>query len=314
MKALITGGSGFIGSALARRLVGDGHEVVVLDDMSRGARRRLPGCTLIEGDIRDEDAVLAAVHGCDTVIHMAYVNGTETFYAEPRHVLDVAVRGMSNVLYACEAMGCSDLMLISSSEAYQVPEQVPTPETVPLSVPDPLNPRYSYGGGKIISELMAMAWQRTGVLDRAVVVRPHNIFGPDGGRDHVIPQFCLRMARLDREHPEGVIPFPVQGTGTESRSFCYIDDCTDQLALLLERGDTGIWHVGTMDERAIAYVAHDIAKCFGREIKIEPGTLRKGSPPQRCPDTAKIAALGYRPQVSFREGLKRTVEWYRASG
>lgn len=314
MRYLITGGSGFIGSALAHRLVGDGHEVVVLDDMSRGERRRLPGCILIEGDIRDPDDVLAAMHGCDSVIHMAYVNGTETFYAEPRHVLDVAVRGMSNVLYACEAMGCGDLLLISSSEVYQVPGQVPTPETVPLSVPDPLNPRYSYGGGKIISELMALAWQRTGVLSRAVIARPHNIYGPDGGRDHVIPEFCLRMARLDREVAGGVLPFVIQGTGDETRSFCFIEDCTDQLALLLERGETGIYHVGTMAERTISQVAHDVARCFDREIKVVPGTLRKGSPPRRLPDTAKIGALGYSPQVSFPEGLKRTVDWYRANG
>ena len=220
---------------------------------------------------------------------------------------------MANVLAACEQTGCGDLLLVSSSEAYQVATEVPTPETVPLTVPDPLNARYSYGGGKIISELMAMAWQRTGVLERAVIARPHNVYGPDMGREHVIPQFCIRMQAVDR-NLAGVVPFSVQGTGNETRSFCYIDDCTDQLALLLERGETGIYHVGTMDERTIADVAHGVADCYGSEIKIVPGTLRKGSPPRRCPDTAKIEALGYRPQVSFPEGLQRTVDWYRANG
>ena len=239
MRILVTGGAGFIGAALVRRLLADGHEVVVLDDYSRGEAGRLGACEILPGDVRDPDMVTRAMQGCEAVVHAAYVNGTETFYAEPRHVLDVAVRGMSAVLEACERTACRDLMLISSSEAYQVPDVVPTPETVPLSVPDPLNPRYSYGGGKIISELMAMAWQRTGVLDRAVIVRPHNIYGPDGGRDHVIPQFCLRMNWLVRGHPDGVIEFPVQGTGDETRSFCYIDDCTAQLALLLDRGETG---------------------------------------------------------------------------
>lgn len=314
MRYLITGGAGFIGSALARRLLADGHEVRVFDDFSRGHREGAAG-GICSGDIRDPVEVAYAMQGCDTVVHMAYVQGTETFYAEPRHVLDVAVRGMSNVLAACEQTACRDLMLISSSEAYQVPDVVPTPETVPLSVPDPLNPRYSYGGGKIISELMAMAWQRTGVLDRAVIVRPHNIYGPDMGRDHVIPQFCIRMNRRSFSFPdEPVLPFPIQGTGDETRSFCFIDDCTDQLALLLDRGETGIYHVGTMDERTIFNVAHKVAECFGRKIKVEPGTLRKGSPPRRLPDTAKIQALGYSPQVTFTEGLKRTVDWYRASG
>ena len=314
MRYLITGGAGFVGSALARRLVAGGHEVRVLDDFSRGRAERVAGCEIINSDVRLPGYVISAMQGCDTVIHMAYLQGTQSFYAEPRQVLDVAVRGMTSVLQACERTGCGDLLLVSSSEAYQVAAEVPTPETVPLSVPDPLNPRYSYGGGKIISELMAIAWQRTGVLDRAVIARPHNIFAADMGREHVIPEFCLRMNDLIREHPEGIIPFPIQGTGDETRSFCYIDDCTDQLCLLLEKaGPLGVWHVGTMDERTIAEVAHGVAECYGREIKVVPGTLPKGSPPRRLPDTAKIAALGYSPQVTFAEGLKRTVEWYRAN-
>ncbi len=151
-------------------------------------------------------------------------------------MLDVAVRGITNVLAACESQQVRDLLLgvlvggVSKSSTV-----VPTPETVPLSVPDPLNPRYSYGGGKIISELMAVAWARTGVLDNLVIVRPHNIYGPDMGREHVIPEFAIRMNRLAIEHPDGVIPFPIQGTGQETRSFCFVDDCTEQLALLLER-------------------------------------------------------------------------------
>ena len=159
MRYLVTGGTGFIGSALVGRLLDDGHEVRVLDDMSRGVPTRLTGlgCEIVRGDVRHPHDVAEALHGCDSVAHLAYLQGTQTFYAEPRQVLDVAVRGITNVLAACESQHVGDLLLVSSSEAYQVPTVVPTPETVPLSVPDPLNPRYSYGGGKIISELMAIA-------------------------------------------------------------------------------------------------------------------------------------------------------------
>jgi nucleoside-diphosphate-sugar epimerase len=258
------------------------------------------------------------MQGCDAVCHLAYQQGTQTFYAEPRHVLDVALRGILNVLSACEKRGTPDLLLVSSSEAYQVASVVPTPETVPCSVPDPLNPRYSYGGGKIACEIMANAWARTGVLDRLIIARPHNIFGEDGGREHVIPEFCLRMNQLVRQHPEGIIPFPIQGSGEETRSFCYIGDCVDQLALLLANVPEGqhIYHVGNMDERTIAEVAHEVAACYGREIKVIPGTLPKGSPPRRLPDTAKLRALvpGYLPSVAFSEGLRRTAEWYRVNG
>ena len=320
MKTLVTGGAGFIGSALVRRLLAEGHTVVSLDDMSRGQSSRLPWSGTLSdfhsvvADVRDPEAVASAMQGCDLVVHAAYLQGTQTFYAEPRQVLDVAVRGMLNVLTACEVTGCSQLVLLSSSEAYQVASVVPTPETIPLTVPDPLNPRYSYGGGKIACELMAQAWARTGVLERVVTARPHNIFGPDMGREHVIPEFCIRMNRLTAEHPSGVIPFPIQGTGAETRSFCYIDDCIGQLMLLISSAQSGIWNVGTMDERTIADVAHGVAVCYGREVKVEPGTLPSGSPPRRLPDTAKITALGAGPVTDFAYGLDLTASWYQAHG
>jgi len=318
VRYLVTGGAGFIGSSLVRELAGQGHEVRVLDDMSRGNPARLSGvdCEIAYGDVRDPGAVTRAMQGCDRVAHLAYLQGTQTFYANPRQVLDVALRGILNVLDACERTGCADLLLVSSSEAYQVAPMVPTPENVPLVVPDPLNARYSYGGGKIASELAALAWEREGVLDRLIIARPHNIYGPDMGREHVIPEFCIRMNKLDARYPDGPIPFPIQGTGQETRSFCYIADCVDQLVMLLDNAMPGIWHVGTMDERTIADVAHAVAQRYFRQIKIEPGSLPKGSPPRRLPDTAKINELFVDGAhlTDFETGVARTVDWYRAHG
>jgi dTDP-glucose 4,6-dehydratase/UDP-glucose 4-epimerase len=305
-----------------KRLAGWGHEVRVLDDFSRGSRIRLSGvpATVIHGSVLAPADVTEAIWGCDMVIHLAYVNGTATFYADPRKVLDVALNGMLNVLGGCEASGCQQMLLASSSEVYQS-APVPTREDVPLTVPSPLNPRYSYGGGKIACELLASAWQRSGVLDRVVIARPHNIIGPDMGREHVIPEFTLRMNHLVLTHPEGVIPFPVQGSGEETRSFCYIDDAVDQLMVLLGHGDVAreegvsIANVGVMDERSIADAAREVAKCYGREIKIMPGVLPEGSPPRRLPDTAKIRALGAPgTHLSFGEAIRRTVNWYRERG
>jgi len=314
----VTGGAGFIGSNLVKKLVSLGSEVNVLDDMSRGQADRLKGvpCTIFQGDIRDEKNVRAAMHGCDSVVHLAYLQGTQTFYAEPRQVLDVAMRGMLNVLASCEATGCSELLLVSSSEAYQVAPQVPTPEDIPLVVPDVLNPRYSYGGGKIACEIMSLAWARTGILDRLIITRPHNIYGPDMGREHVIPEFCIRMNSLVQDH-EGAIPFPIQGSGEETRSFCYIDDCVDQFIILLDAGEhMNVYHMGTLEERTISGVAREVAWwCYDREIKVIPGKLPQGSPPRRCPDISKITALGWTgPKVTFEEGVTRTGSWYRANG
>jgi len=193
-----------------------------------------------------------------------------------------------------------------------------TPETVPLVVPDPLNPRYSYGGGKITSELMSVAWQRTGILDRLIIVRPHNITGPDMGTRHVVPEFCQRMNRLCQISPEGTIPFPIQGDGTETRSFCWIGDCIDQFALLLTRAPRGaeIYHAGYMDERTIESVAREVARVYGRTIKVVPGVRPAGSPLRRLPDTGKIEALYGAPlqHVPFAEIITRTAGWYRDNG
>lgn len=314
-KVLITGGAGFLGSNLARKLASLGHEVTILDNMSRGKPERLQDVShsIFWGDVRDERILRIAMHGQDSVIHMAYLQGTQTFYAEPRQVLDVAIRGMLNVLAACESEGVGELLLVSSSEAYQVASVVPTPETIPLTVPDVLNPRYSYGGGKIACEIMSLAWARTGVLDRLIIARPHNIYGPDMGREHVIPEFCIRMNKLIKEYPTGIIPFPIQGTGLETRSFCYIDSCVEQFITLLDKASSmNVYNIGTMDERTINDVAHGVAACYDREIKVIPGTLPKGSPPRRLPDTAKISSLGFLwEDEDFARGLAKTAEWYK---
>ena len=145
-RVLVTGGSGFIGSALVKRLVANGCAVRVFDDNSRGAARRLAevehDIDMRVGDIRDASAVSAAVQGVEEVHHLAYVNGTQFFYSDPDLVLDVGVKGMINVIDACRRHGVGTLLLASSSEVYQTPPKIPTDETVPLVVPDPLNPRY----------------------------------------------------------------------------------------------------------------------------------------------------------------------------
>ena len=314
---LVTGGLGFIGSALVRRLVQEGHRVRVLDDKSRGAARKLGDVAgaveMFTGDIRNPHAVKEAIRGADCVCHLAYINGTEFFYSRPELVLEVAVKGMINVADACVEHGVRELVLASSSEVYQTPPMVPTPEDVPLSVPDTLNPRYSYGGGKIISELMLINYGRK-FFERAMVFRPHNAYGPDMGWEHVIPQFATRMEALvaDRGATSGVIDFPIQGTGNETRAFVYISDLIDGILRVLERGEhLGVYHIGTDVETTIADLAQEVARCFEREIRVIPGELRPGGPLRRCPDITRMRRLGYQPRVPLAEGLAATVEWYR---
>ena len=309
-KILVTGGSGFIGSALCNRLVREGNDVVALDDFSRGKDGRLTIRVMpLHIDIREIAGVKRAVEWADTIFHLAYLQGTQTFYSNPKQVIDVALTGMMNVLHACEQYGDKELILVSSSEAYQIPPEgmTPTDETVPLSVPDVTNPRYSYGGGKIACEIATLAY--TEVLKRAVILRPHNIYGIDMGHEHVIPQFCERMNHLEGDE------FTIQGTGEETRSFCYIDDCVDAFIAALEHGESGnVYHVGTMEEVTIAELAVQVAACYGRDVTVVPGSLPKGSPPRRLPNIAKLQSIGYEPKIKLSEGLPETVEWYKAHG
>jgi nucleoside-diphosphate-sugar epimerase len=313
---LVTGGSGFVGSALVRTLVKDGHSVRVLDDNSRGATRRLKEVAddieFMEGDIRDATAVARAARGMDEVHHLAFVNGTEFFYSAPELVLDVGVKGMINVIDACRSHNVGSLILASSSEVYQTPPHIPTDEHAPLLVPDPTNPRYSYGGGKIISELMAINFGRK-FFDRVLIFRPHNVYGPDMGWEHVIPQFAMRLKALLAEHRAGKVPFKLQSDGSQTRSFCHVDDLVNGVMVMRAKGEhLGIYHIGTTEEITIADLAKRIAARGNRGIELIPGPAPQGGTERRCPDIAKLGKLGYSPQIPLDVGLPSTVDWYWA--
>ncbi len=313
-RYLVTGGTGFIGSALVRRLLEEGNQVRVLDSDLRGNPLRLKDVLsrieIIKGDIREPEVVRSAVKGVGVVCHLAYLNGTEFFYTKPELVLEIGVKGMVNVLDACIKQGVRELIVASSSEVYQTPPKIPTDETVPLSIPDPLNPRYSYGGGKIISELMAINYGRK-YFDRVVIFRPHNVYGPDMGWEHVIPQLALRMRELCQKNKDKEIRFPIQGSGEETRAFIFIDDFIAGLMLVINNGEhLGIYNIGTMEEVSIKKVAIEVGSYFGKEIIVVPGKLAEGGTLHRCPDISKLKKLGFTPQVSFSQGLRQAIDWY----
>lgn len=311
---LVTGGTGFIGSALVKKLLKEGYRVRIIDNNSRGNLRRVKDIKkdieFIKADIRDLNSVSKTCRGIDTVIHLADVNGTEFFYTKPDLVLDVGVRGMLTVLDACIKNKVENLIVASSSETYQNPPIVPTPENVRLIIPDPLNPRYSYAGAKIIKEIMTINYGRK-YFKRAIIFRPHNVYGPDMGWEHVIPQFVLRMKTLSEKNKSKIVKFPIQGTGKETRSFCFIDDFIDGLTKIIKRGKhLEIYHIGTTEEVSIKKLAAEVAKYFDRKVDLIQGTLAPGGTPRRCPDISKLRQLGYNPRISLAEGIEFTAEWY----
>ena len=316
-KYLVTGGSGFIGSALVKKLLNEGHSVRVFDNNSRGNLRRLDDVLdkidFIEGDIRNFDQVNQACKGMDAICHLAFVNGTRFFYELPELVLEVGVKGMMNILDSCKENNITDLIVASSSEVYQSPKQVPTGEEVPLVVPDLLNPRYSYGGAKLITELLAINYGRNN-FERVVIFRPHNVYGPDMGWEHVVPEFLLKMNDLVKKKSQEVIDFNIQGTGNETRAFIFIDDFTEGLIKVINKGEhLNVYHIGTSDEIKLSELAKTVARIFDAKINLIPGALAEGGTLRRCPDITKLKGLGFNPETPLDKGLKISKDWYVAN-
>ena len=304
---LITGGTGFIGSALTRLLLERGFNVRVLDDNSRGNFRRLTdvmdSLDIREGDIRNADLVSKSLLGVDVVLHLAYINGTIHFYERPREVLDVAIVGMQNVLEAMKVNNVPELYLASSSEVYQYPDVFPTPEAVPLVVPDPFNPRYSYGLGKIVQEFMSI--HADTFLRRLAIFRPHNIYGPDMGFQHVIPELC---AKIVAEKSNKVA---LKGDGSQSRSFCHISDFVQGFGLLLNADiERETFNLGTREEVTISHLAGVIASSLGRQIEFSTSTAPTGETNRRIPDISKIESVGFSQSVKLEAGVRDYCDWY----
>lgn len=314
MRVLVTGGSGFVGAALCTDLVEQGHHVVAFDNNSRGHARRLAhlgdSIEFVQGDVRDPDQVLAATVGCEVVWHLAYVNGTRFFYERPDDVLEVGIKGALNTIEAALASGVRRYVLASTSETYNVPYTVPTTETEMLKIPDVTNPRFSYGGGKIASELLALHLGAQRGLE-AVIFRPHNFYGPDMGIEHVVPEITRRIVQLSDGLSRSSIDLPIQGDGSDTRSFCFISDGAAGALVAGDRGENReIYNIGTEREISIADLVVMIGHSIGVDVTIVPGARPEGGTPRRCPDITKLRSLEFEPKVSLEDGIARTAAWY----
>ena len=303
---LVTGGTGFIGSNICKMLVREGHKVLVYDNNSRGNLSRLSEIKkeiiFINGDIRDQKKVFKAIKRVNAVIHLAYINGTKYFYTKPDLVLDIAVKGMVNILDGCKKYKVKELYLASSSEVYQTPIKVPTDESEMLKIPDIHNARYSYGGGKIISELMGVHYGKK-FFNRLIIFRPHNVYGSEMGNEHVIPEFISRFKKLKGKK------FKIQGTGNEIRTFIYIDDFIKGFNLLIKKGKhLNVYNIGTSEKIQIKNLVNKLSKIFNKKIVLRKTSLQKGGTKIRIPDISKIKKLGFRPEFNLSTGLKKTIK------
>ena len=307
---LVTGGTGFIGSNICRLLIKKNYKVKVFDNNSRGSIRSIKDLKnkikFIKGDVRKKELLNRALSNTNAVIHLAYINGTKNFYKEPVKTLDIAVKGILNVLECCINNNIKELYLASSSEVYQTPNKIPTDEQEVLKIPNVFNPRYSYAGGKILTELMGIHYGKK-YFRKLVIFRPHNVYGPNMGNEHVIPEFINRMKKISSHKKK----FLIQGNGNESRSFIYIDDFVAAFNLLIKKGEhLNIYNIGTSERIKIKSLAKKISRILNKKIAIHKSKIAKGSTRNRCPNIKKIKKLGFRPQTKLNVGLFKTIDWY----
>lgn len=301
MKYLVTGGDGFIGKSVVSSLIGMGHTVRILDNNFRSLPT-LNDEKLVEsltGDIRDLDTVDNACRGVDAIVHLASINGTKYFYENPSLVAEVGILGMVNITKSAKKFGVKDFTLFSSSEVYQSPQIIPTPEDVPLIIPDIRNPRYSYGGAKIASELI-LTHMNEGSFDFRRIIRPHNIYGPGMNPDHVVPALIAKLKSNDSV-------LKIQGDGNQTRAFCYIEDFEMAFRLVIaQESSYGIYNVGVDQETSILGLAEKLIEISGVEKTIITSNPNEGEASRRCPDISLIKSFGFKQDWNLEDGLRET--------
>ena len=315
MRILITGGAGFLGYHTAMALANTGHHLVVADNFSRGTADRdfavlakRPNVSLRKTDLLSPSAWDGFRGAFDAVIHFAAINGTRHFYDRPYEVLDVNIALVLELLrWHKRSSQRARIVFSSSSETYAGTPgiRVPTPESVPLTVSDLSNPRWSYATSKIAGEALVMNYGRTSAVP-FVIIRPHNIYGPRMGHDHVIPEFAARILR----HED---PFVING-GDNTRAFCFVSDFVQGVVAAVAEGGADGEVINLGDDREETRIS-DLAVLMFKIAEFSPKVITsdapEGSVKRRCPDISKaVRLLGYRPKTLLRSGAETTFHWY----
>ena len=305
---VVTGGAGFIGSHLVESLVAAGHAVRVLDDLSTGRRENLAAVAdsveLIEGSVTDPRAVAAAVAGARTVFHLAALPSVQRSVEDPRSTHDVCAGGTLTVLEASRRAGVRRVVYAASSSAYG-----DTPGSVRVES-DPLSPMSPYAAAKLAGEYYCQAFQTTYGLE-TVRLRFFNIFGPrqraDSPYSGVIALFTAAMAAGRRP--------TVFGDGLQSRDFTYVANAVQAVTRAADapRAAGHVYNVGSGGGTNLLELVAHLNTRLGTDLRPTFGEARAGDVRHSCADvSAARRDLGYEPQVSFPEGLGRTVEAYLA--
>jgi UDP-glucose 4-epimerase len=318
--ALITGGAGFVGSHLAERMLADGHEVMVLDNLSTGSIDNIshlkshPRFSYVVDSVMNEPQLAEMIDRCDVVFHLAAAVGVKLIVEQPVHTLETNVHGTEVVLKHANKKK-KVVFIASTSEVYGKSTDVPFRETADLVLGPTSKHRWAYACSKLIDEFLALAYWKERKLP-VVIVRLFNTVGPrqTGQYGMVLPTF-VRQALAGQ-------PITVFGDGTQSRSFTYVGDVVDALVRLAHepRAIGDVFNIGSTSEVTISELAARVKKMTDSASPIEKVPYDVAyeagfeDMPRRVPDIAKIQSLvGFAPKMGLDDIIRSVVEHVRQS-
>lgn len=318
-KCLILGGAGFIGLNLSRRLLETNHTITVVDNFSRGKKDNVlekliqdyPGkLNLISADLTDLLQFQKIDSEFDEVYVLASVVGVEYTQKMPDKLLYINTSIILNTCEWLKTSKCKKVLFTSTSENYvgaveSYNYMVPTDENVPCTIVDTRDPRFTYAITKILGESFFSNYSKKYGFE-VVILRYHNVYGPRMGFKHVIPQVIQRIL-------EGEQPFKVYN-GDHTRAFNFISDAIEGTIKVMKNGTTGeIYHIGDPDsEITITELIEFICSEMNYEAELIHVKGHSGSVTRRAPNIEKaISELGYLPKVSWQEGVRDTIYWYK---
>lgn len=311
-RVVVTGGAGFIGHRIVRKLVDLGARITVIDDLSKGAQENLDGLLdridLIQKDLLDPEVTRDVLKDCEICFHLAArIGGIGYFHRLPATILrDNSIMNFN--LWDAASSSNTKVVGLSSSMVFERVGIFPTPEEAVEKSPPP---KTAYGFSKLSTEYVAKAYyDQFGV--GYVIARPFNAYGPGEapgdyvGYAHVIPDLVRKIF-------SGEYPLEILGSGKQTRCYTYVDDIADGIIYVAEKGENDIFNIGTSSETSVLELAEMIWKLSGRTeaFRVEHVPAYEDDVERRAPDTSKATSLGWVPRVNLNEGLERTVKWLR---
>jgi UDP-glucose 4-epimerase len=315
MKALVTGGAGFIGSHLSQRLVADGNEVIVVDNLSTGSLKNItalvgkPGFEFVKGDIRDESVIESAARKCDRIFHLAAAVGVQLIADSPVHTIETNIAGTQVVLEIANKHKCP-VFIASSSEVYGKSESVPFHENDDIVLGSTSMPRWAYACSKAVDEFLGFAFYQQYGLD-VVIGRFFNTIGPrqTGRYGMVVPRFIESALKNE--------PIRIYGTGKQSRCFCYVEDNVDAVIRLMNCSNAmgEVFNIGSDEEITIEALADKIIEITGSKSKKEfiPYEIAYGRPIEdmmrRVPCLERVRdTIGWKNKTTLDESLRIVIK------